>query len=63
MNSTDDRLMRVREVAEMLQLSERRVFQMIRDEELPAKRYGGRWRLEREAVLAAGDPKRGGEAA
>jgi len=58
----DDRLMTPRDVAEMLQLSERTVFQMIGDGKLPAKRYGGRWRLEREAVLAAGDTKSGGEA-
>ena len=56
MNS-EEVLLTPREVAALIQVSERKVYELVRKGELPAKRYGGQWRFSRAAVLAAGDPK------
>lgn len=46
-----DRLMTVEETAYYLNLSTRKVYQMIYDGELTAYKFGSVWRLEPEAVM------------
>jgi excisionase family DNA binding protein len=46
-----DRLMTVDETAYYLNLSARKVYQMIYDGELTAYKFGSVWRLEPETVL------------
>ncbi|MHB0978978.1 MAG: helix-turn-helix domain-containing protein [Thermoleophilia bacterium] len=54
----------IRRVARLLGLSERTVYQMVRDGRLPARRVGGRWRFRPEEIdqwiddSATGNPER-----
>ncbi len=52
----------IRRVARLLGLSERTVYQMVRDGRLPSRRVGGRWRFRPEEIerwldSAAGNPE------
>lgn len=49
------RLVTAKELGILLRLSERHVYALARAGDIPAKRYGGRWRFDVDQVLAAGD--------
>ena len=58
-----DFIMTVEEVSEYLRLARSTVYKLLKDEELPARKLGGRWRVSRKALEAwlEGDkPQRGG---
>lgn len=48
---TDQGLLRTRDVAEMLTVSERQIRDMAQQGEIPAIRIGGEWRFERAAIV------------
>lgn len=47
----ENEVMTVRQVAELLQLSEHQVYRLANCKEIPAKKLGGSWRFLRSHIL------------
>lgn len=59
MSTTDEapHFYTVRETAERLRLSKKSVYEMVRRGDIPAKKFGGRWRIPAHAVSVEADAK------
>jgi len=47
---SDESVLTIREVADLLRIGDKKAYELAREGELPAFRVGGQWRFQRSAI-------------